>query len=66
MRCQQLEDIMKISRTTKAKKTAAPIPKAGAKSVDPLADAKKAIEAKMAITATDIKVEVDDHNPNRK
>lgn len=36
MRCQRLKDIMKISRATKSKKTAVPIPKAGAKSVDPL------------------------------
>ncbi len=41
------------TRTTKAKKVAQPIPKAGAKSVDPLATQKKAIEAKLKDAASD-------------
>lgn len=50
----------------KAKKTNTPIPKAGAKSVDPLAQAKKAIEDKLNSTSQKVKVEVDDHVPGRE
>ena len=51
----------------KPKKTAAPIPKAGAKSADPTAAVKKAIEAKLATTsATAVDdAEVDKVNYNR-
>lgn len=35
-------------KTTKAKKTAAPIPTPGSKSVDPLSQTKNAIETKLA------------------
>lgn len=37
----------KMKKTTRAKKTNTPIPKAGAKSVDPLLNVKIAIEAKL-------------------
>ena len=51
----------------KPKKTAAPIPKAGAKSADPTAAVKKAIEAKLATTSTTAvdDAEVDKVNPYR-
>ena len=49
----------KMKKTTRAKKTNTPIPKAGAKSVDPLLGVKKAIEAKLMSSKEDIKAEVD-------
>ena len=47
------------------KKVAVPIAKAGAKSVDPLLNTKKAIEAKINSTVEKIKAEVDDMCPDR-
>ena len=47
------------------KKVAVPIAKAGAKSVDPLIDTKKAIEAKLNASLEKIKAEVDDMCPDR-
>ena len=61
---------MKTTKATRAKKTAVPIPAPGSKSVDPLLQAKQAIESKIATvtdsTTVSADVEVDDHNPSRK
>jgi hypothetical protein len=51
---------MPPKKNTTAKKTAVPIPKAGAKSVDPAAAIKAALEAKLAEASTsDGSVQVD-------
>ena len=52
-------------KSTKAKKTATPIAKAGATSVDPLLKTKKSIEDKLASAVETVKAEVDDQCPGR-